>query len=267
MSDLPQPIPEQHRSRRPGLRLTAKEAVALVSPSPRLSVSQIPAGIPRGDGHTVLVPPGLFRGDPFTAQVRGCLDDLGYATHGWGLGVNFGPTRQLLHGSADMVTRLAAQHGPISIVGFSMGGMFARWLALEMPGHVRQIITVCSPNREPNRNFWLPLEPLFGLWPGVEPAKLAARIAQRIPVPGTFLFSREDGLVNWTACVDPTAGPDDNIEVTGPHVLIARNPLILSVVAQRLGRPPLQPDGKPRWSISTLSGNAPAHDSRAILSP
>jgi hypothetical protein len=238
MSEMAPPDLERHQSRRPPLRLTAMEAVALISPSPRLSLSQLPADIPRGDGHTVLVLPALFRGDPYAATVRGCLTELGYDTHGWNLGVNVGPTKRLLDGAADLLIKLADQHGPVSIVGFSMGGLFARWLALQMPVRVRQIITVCRPIREPARNFWLPLEPIFGLWPGADVHKLAEQIGEHLSVPGTFLFSRNDGLVNGTACIDASADPENNIEIPGPHVLIASNPQVMTIVAERLARSP-----------------------------
>src|SRR5208337_3252561 len=127
-------------------------------------------------------------------------------------------------GAADRLIKLSDDHGPLSIVGFSMGGLFARWLSLRLPDRVRQVITVCSPIHQPARNFWLPLGPFLGLWPGVDLAKLADEIGQPLPVPGAFLFSRDDGLVNYAACRDAHATPEDNIEISGPHVLIARNP-------------------------------------------
>jgi pimeloyl-ACP methyl ester carboxylesterase len=117
-----------------------------------------------------------------------------------------------------------------------MGGLFARWLSLRMPERVRQVITVCSPIHQPARNFWLPLNPFLGLWPGVDLPKLADDIGRPLPVPGTFLFSCDDGLVNCDACRDAHAAPEDNIEISGPHVVIARNPQVLLIVAQRLAR-------------------------------
>ena len=148
--------------------------------------------------------------------------------------MNIGPTRRLLDGAAERVVKLSDRHGRLSLVGFSMGGLFARWLSLHMPERIRQVITVCSPIHQPARNFWLPLQPFLGLWPGVDLSRLTEEIAQPLPVPGTFLFSRDDGLVNYTACRDLHAAPDDNIEIAGPHVLIARNPQVLTILAHRL---------------------------------
>jgi hypothetical protein len=223
-------------SRRPPTRRTAAEVVALISPVAKPPIESLLAGIPRGNGHAVLVLPALLRSDAYTAYMRQFLTTIGYATHGWNLGVNIGPTRRLLHGAADRLVELSDQHGRLSLVGFSMGGLFARWLSLRMPGRVRQVITVCTPIHQPARNFWLPLDPSLGLWPGVDLPKLAEEIAQPLPVPGTFLFSRDDGLVNCAACRDAHAVPEDNIEIGGPHVLIAQNPQVLTIVAHRLAR-------------------------------
>jgi hypothetical protein len=229
--------PADRTPHRPNLRLTAAEAMALVSRAPRLPLDQIVAAAPEGDGHSVLVMPALLCGDLYTANVRRFLTALGYSAHGWNLGVNIGPIKRLLDGATDCLIDLSDEHGPVSLVGFSMGGLFARWLALRMPDRVRQAITVCSPIHEPARNFWLPLDRFVGLWPGVDLHKLIEEVAEPLPVGGTFLFSRDDGLVNPAACWDASVPPDDNIEISGPHVLIARNPQVMSVLAERLARP------------------------------
>jgi pimeloyl-ACP methyl ester carboxylesterase len=212
------------------------EAVALFDHPAMPSMDSMVAGAPRGDSHAVLVLPALCRGDPYTAGMRRLLTALGYTPYGWTLGVNIGPTRRSLAGVADRLATLSDRHGPVSLVGFSMGGLFARWLSLRTPDRVRQVVTVCSPMHEPARNFWLPLDPLLDLWPGIDVRALAEEIAQPLPVPGTFLFSRDDGLVNPDACWDPHAQPADNIEIDGPHVLIARNPKVWEIVAERLAR-------------------------------
>jgi alpha/beta hydrolase fold len=213
------------RSRRPSLRLTVAEAVALIRPATRFPLDQIAAKAPKGDGHAVLVLPALICGDRYTAHVRDFLTIIGYSVHGWNLG-----------GATDRLIDLSDEHGPVSIIGFSMGGMFARWLALRMPDRVRQVITICSPIHEPARNFWLPLHPFLGLWPDVDLHKLIEEVAQPIPVGGTFLFSRDDGLVNYAACWDASVPPEDNIEITGRHVLIAQNPQVMTILAERLAR-------------------------------
>lgn len=230
-------------SRRPPLRLTLAEGIALIWPAPKPDLASLLATAPRGDGHSVLVLPALARGDPYTARFRGFLSSLGYAVHGWNLGINVGPTRRLLDGAADRLLALCRTSGPVSIVGFSLGGLFARWLALRSPEQVRQVISVCSPIHEPARNFWLPLQPALGLWRGHDLRSLAEEVARPLPVPRTVLYSRSDGLVSWPSCLD-TACPEDCIEIAGPHVLIAGNAQVMGVVAERLARATLSADGR-----------------------
>ena len=211
------------------------EASALATRYFSGSFDQVSQTAPRGDGHTVLVLPAWCRGDAFTADVRRCLIKLGYNAVGWDLGVNWGPTRRLRDRALARLISLSGR-GPISIVGYSMGGLFARWLALQRPDLVRDVITVCSPIHDPAQSFWMPVEPFFRLWSARDIAKLAEDIEQPLTVPATVLYSRDDGLVYYAACIDRLAGAENNIEVTGPHVLIASNPQIMAIVAQRLAR-------------------------------
>ena len=222
-------------ARRPDLRRTLGEVSALLTRYFHAPFDQVSKTAPRGDGHTVLVLPAWCRGDAFTVNVRRCLVELGYNAVGWDLGVNWGPTQRLRDGALARLISLA-DRGPISIVGYSMGGLFARWLALQRPDLVRGIITVCSPIHDPAQSFWMPIKPFFRFWSGSDIAKLADDIEQSLGIPATILYSRDDGLVHYAACIDRFAGAANNIEVTGPHVLIASNPQIMAIVAQRLAR-------------------------------
>jgi pimeloyl-ACP methyl ester carboxylesterase len=222
-------------SQRPPLRQTLSEAIALVRRVTKPASDTLAQEEPAGDGHAVLVLPALLRGDGYTTSVRQFLTAIGYAAFGWELGVNIGPVKRLLDGASDRLIALSDRHGPISLVGFSMGGLFARWLSLHLPERVRQVITVCSPIYEPAKNFWLPVDSLIRLWPDVDLEGLAQEIARPLDVPGTFLFSPDNGIVNCAACRDAAAG-EDNIEISGPHVLIAQSPEVMAIVACRLAR-------------------------------
>jgi hypothetical protein len=225
-----------YQPRRPPLRQTLAEAVALLSPTPTLEIDRLVAQAPRGDGHAVLVLPALLRGDRYTEQAREFLAEIGYVPYGWQLGINIGPAKRLLDGSLERLRLIAEKHGPVSLVGFSLGGLFARWLSLQSPQHVRDVITLCSPIHDAAGSFWLPLKPFLNMWPDMDVAALAGEIAQPLPVPLTCVVSREDGIVHWTSCCDHEAPPADVIEITGPHALIARSPTVLSIVAERLAR-------------------------------
>ena len=217
------------------MRLTANEAMALFMPSPRIPMAALVDAAPSGDGHGVLVLPGLGHSDSYTATVREFLNTIGYNAQGWGLGLNFGPTQHLIDGAIERLVALSDRYGPLSVVGFSMGGLFARLLALRMPERVRRIVTVCSPIHEPARSFWLPMEHAMGLWGGAELDRMADEIRHPMPVPSTSLYSRDDGIVNWAACIDSSATAEA-IEISGPHVSIAQNAEVLAILGKTLAR-------------------------------
>jgi hypothetical protein len=86
--------------------------------------------LPRGDGHPVIVYPGLGATDITTAPLRGFLQDLGYSAYPWKQGFNFGPRRGVLDAVREHVQRIAARHDDqVSLIGWSLGGLYAREMA------------------------------------------------------------------------------------------------------------------------------------------
>lgn len=225
--------PAGYRPRRPPLSRTLAEAAAMPVRSRREpGVDALAARMPRGSG-PVLVMPASLRGDTQTEGIRQFLQELGYAPFGWELGVNLGPLPRVVTELPRRLAALAEQHGPVHVVGFSMGGLFARWLAVRAPARVRSVITVCSPFRAPTESVFLPLEPLMATWWGDEVTALAEEVERPLSGPATFIYSRDDGIVSWESCCDATR-PDDNIETHGPHVSIAQNLDVFRIVAERL---------------------------------
>src|SRR5258708_20863274 len=109
------------RPARPSLRRTAAEFVALLLPStlPEFE-STAPQDPAHGECHAALVLPPIFRGDGHTLYVRGFPAGLGYATYGWNLGINVGPTARLISGVAQSFARLSIEHGSLTVVGSSI---------------------------------------------------------------------------------------------------------------------------------------------------
>jgi pimeloyl-ACP methyl ester carboxylesterase len=193
-----------------------------------------PAAMPRGGGEIVLIVPAFLVGDSYSAPLRKFLAACGYRACGWGLGVNWGPTPALMAGLRRRFAELRAeQGGPITLIGISLGGLMARYLAYEFPQDVRQVITLASPYNLPTLST---LEPLVRLCaPFYSAAIEIGRLAEPLPVPAAALFTREDAVVAWESCID---GQEScaAIDVGGPHILICRNPKALAAVAQQLAK-------------------------------
>src|SRR5574337_89916 len=186
-----------------------------------------------GDGHPVLVLPGLLAGDGSTRPLRCILRRLGYQVHAWHLGRNLGPTDAVLTGMAHRLEELHTRHGAaVSLIGWSLGGIYARGLARRYPSLVRQVITLGSPFR-PVRASVTRLAQT-----GRESAELAPEYgASTLPVPATSIYSRYDGVVAWRACLEESSASAENIAVIGSHLGLGHNPAVIWAIADRLAQP------------------------------
>lgn len=202
-----------------------------------------------GDRHPVLVLPGLLASDASTAVLRRWLTRLEYQVVGWDLGRNLGPTQAVVDGLPTLLERLADRHGqPVSLVGWSLGGIFARKLALRRPDLVRQVITLGSPfgaveyesAGTPGERMYQRLAHLH-----VTDRIYAPNEATRgvLPVPSSSVYSHWDGIVDWRACVQPVGPTSENIPVRASHLGIGHHPAVLWIVADRLAQP--QDDWRP----------------------
>jgi pimeloyl-ACP methyl ester carboxylesterase len=167
--------------------------------------------------------------------MRATLRQIGYRSFGWGLGINVGPTPRILAGMEQRLLGLHAEYGPLIVVGFSLGGVFARLLAHLHPDKVSQVMTVCSPFRRTLDSAFLPLRPLLPVWRTQGLPALEAKVAGKLPVPGTFIYTRNDGIVAWESCIEPTQ-PEDCFEISGMHMTITRDPEVVEIIARRLVR-------------------------------
>lgn len=165
-------------------------------------------GLPHGDGHAVVVLPGFSADDLTTAPLRRALKRLGYAVHGWKQGRNLGMRSGVRLALANQLLCLNARHhGPVSLIGWSLGGVFARELARHQPERVRHVYTLGSPiNGNPEANN---MQSLFRLANRNRPVKTDwdafNKRRQAPPVPCTALYSRQDGIVAWRCCIEDAA--------------------------------------------------------------
>ncbi len=198
---------------------------------------------PRGDGHPVMVIPGFMGTDTSTAVLRTYLQTLGYEVYPWALGRNFGPRGDIEHRMVERANHLSARHGrKISLVGWSLGGIFARQIARDIPDAIRQVITMGSPfgsagEGGTNKEIAELYEMLSGDTIGHAPEHLRAVHRSRPPVPCTAIYSKTDGVAVWQVCTEEEGPDTDNIEVFGSHTGLGFNPFVLYAVADRLAQP------------------------------
>lgn len=194
-------------------------------------------GLPQGDGHSVVVLPGFGADDLITLPLRHALKRLGYTVYGWGQGRNLGMHHAVRLALSNQLLRLNDQHqGPVSLIGWSLGGVFAREMARHQPELVRHVYTLGSPiNGNPDANN---MQSLFRLANRGRPVKTDwdafNKRRQPPPVPCTALYSKQDGIVAWPCCIEDAAANTENIEVGGSHFGLVFNLRVLQVLATHL---------------------------------
>ena len=193
----------------------------------------------RGDGHPVFVLPGLIQSDMSTRPLRTFLAHHGYQTYGWELGRNYGRRDGVEERMLERLRALRKQHGrKVSLIGWSLGGVYARELAKQAPEDVRLVITLGSPftGNPKATNAWR----LYELTSGhrVDDA-LSHRLDSRSapPVPVTAIYSRTDGVVAWQCCREEPGPFRENIEVHGSHCGLGHHPAAAYAIADRLAQP------------------------------
>ena len=229
--------PAKGRLRPPGLGLLLAEARGIFEFNTSLLLSPLLMCAPIGDGHPVLTLPGFLASDLSMAPMRRYLKELGYDTHAWRMGRNTGGVSRMQSALLDRLKEIHAEAGrKISVVGWSLGGIYARHLALQAPDMVRCVVTLGSPFADDVRatNATRLYEALSGETIE-ETSGLQQAIAGDLPVPVTSIYSKSDGIVNWRTCVLRPSDTAENIEVRfASHVGLGVNAAALWALADRL---------------------------------
>lgn len=225
--------------RPPGLGLLLAEIRGIFEFNASLLMSPLLLRAPKGDGHPVLALPGFLASDLSMAPMRRYLSELGYDVHAWRMGRNLGGVSRV---RAELRERLAEIHAgsgrKVSIVGWSLGGVYARDLALHAPDMVRYVVTLGSPFANDVRatNATRLYEAISGETVGDDPEVVKA-LSGDLPVPTTSILSRADGVVNWQTCLLRPSTTAENVEVyLASHVGLGVNPAVLWAVADRLAQ-------------------------------
>ncbi len=210
--------------------------------------------LPRGDGHAVIVFPGFMASDRSTAPMRKLLDELGYQAHGWNAGRNVTLDQALEKHLFKLLDRVHKETGKkVSLVGWSLGGLYARELAKVASEKVRCVITLGSPisGRSEDSNASRLFESIHGS--SRRPKGHGDSLNRPPPVPTTSIYSRTDGIVHWKGSVQkqhafPAQQQTENIELPASHLGLGVNVLAMLAIADRL----IQPEGE--WTKFSTHG-------------
>ncbi len=190
------------------------------------------------DGHPVFVIPGFLSTEKSTLYLRQFLSKKGYNVYDWGLGRNLGKIKDLdiLLERIDEIYESTGK--PISLIGWSLGGIFARQIGKQRTTKVRQVITLGSPFSgitEPNNIAWA----YRFLNKGKKVEHIDPEFLENVPlpaqVPTTAVYTKEDGVVSWKHCIEKHESKfHQNVQVHGSHIGLGVNPSVLSIISDRL---------------------------------
>jgi pimeloyl-ACP methyl ester carboxylesterase len=171
--------------------------------------------------------------------MRRYLKELGYDAYTWNMGRNVGGMARMREGLRDRLAEIHAATGrKVSIVGWSLGGVYARDLALQAPDMVRYVVTLGSPFANDVRaTNATRLYEALSREPVEDVSELRKAIAGDLPVPTSSIYSRSDGIVNWRTCILRPSETAENIEVhLASHTGMGVNAAALWAVADRLAQ-------------------------------
>jgi hypothetical protein len=227
------------RLRPPGVGLLLAEARGIFEFNASVFLLPLLMRAPKGDGHPVLTLPGFLASDLSMVPMRRYLNEMGYDCYAWRMGRNIGGVSRIRAALRERLAEIHAATGrKVSIIGWSLGGVYARDLALQLPHMVRYVVSLGSPFANDVRatNATRLYEALTG--ETVEDnSELRLAIAGDLPVPTTSIYSRADGIVNWRTCLLCQSETAENIEIhLASHIGLGVNPAALWAVADRLAQ-------------------------------
>lgn len=250
----------------PNLAYLIAEARAPLEAAALLPTWPLLLRAPRGDGHHVVAIPPFGAGDAFTAVLRRYLGQLGYRMHPWSRNEILALHRLSTVAIKRMQEIAEVAGGAVSLIGHSLGGIYAREIARAAPEHVRRVVTVGSPFGGDLKSnvVWPMYESITGTRIKSIPKQMLDRMNDPLPVPSTAIYSRTDGVVAWHSCIDEEAPEAENVHVPGSHVGLLHNPAALYVIADRLAQPAgtHEPFRPPLW-LRAFAGQGPWRRTRS----
>lgn len=202
----------------------------------RISEDDLAARYP-GDGRTILVLPGMFTSDKRTAMLRRVLTKAGYDTHGWALGAHWPGGVEILNQIDARVDAIRPVSGaPVTLIGWSLGGLVAREYAKFAPEKSAAVITLGSPfsgNPRDNR-AWRMWE--WAARRKIEDNPLGQALGVKPPVPTLAIWSPRDGVISPHSARGEAGERDMERAVTCGHFAMASSPSSLEAVLSHLAQ-------------------------------
>jgi len=210
-----------------------------------------------GNRKSIMLIPGFMAGDTSLAPLAGLCRWLGHKTFFTGIKSNSDCPRETARLLELHLKRIHEDEGRVTVIGQSLGGVYARELAARRPELVESIITLGSPVRMTEDSA----SPLL-VKMAIQVARLrkledgcltsscpcGMRMSERVPdqVPTTVVYSKTDGVVHWSSCIDQSGANNvENIEVLSSHCGMGVNTDVLKIVADRLAQAPRQSATRP----------------------
>jgi hypothetical protein len=197
---------------------------------------------PKGDGHSVIIFPGLGGSDGSTQFMRNFLTGIGYDVHPWGLGRNLGPRKGIEKLTTDIEKKVREisennNNTKVSLIGWSLGGIYARELSKACPKLVRQVITLGTPFKNSHATNATKLYEMLSKDKSHCDPNIIEGIARRPKVPFTSIYSKSDGVVSWECSIEDETDISENIEIPGAsHLGLGHNPMSMHIIANRLSQ-------------------------------
>jgi len=225
--------------KKPSLFLLALESRVGLEIAAHLAFTPYYKTLPSGNGRTVLVIPGFGSNDSGTALLRQFLKRKNYHAVGWGLGTNNGSSKRIREALFNMVANLHnSSDEKVTIIGWSLGGLYARELGRKFPDHVHSVITLGTPfTGDPDANNVSRIVNFFSKKtevPKVTSTDAFREKSKPLPVPSTAIFSKTDGIVAWQCSLEQEAVNTQNIAVISSHLGLPFNPLVMRAIAKTL---------------------------------
>jgi pimeloyl-ACP methyl ester carboxylesterase len=221
----------------PSRRLLLLEPTGLIDIPALFAAAPFLLTATRGRKHGVIVLPGMGADDNSTFPIRRYLSHLGYDAHGWKRGRNMRSPGADVAAVIEQIQTLREKTGlPVTLIGWSRGGVMAREIARRVPDNVRMVITLGSPFADLTANNVSVIMKFLTGRDAPTPPLQFRDFAKPIPVPATAIYTRADGIVAWRACLEQEGPHAENIEVRSTHIGLGFHAPALWAIADRLAQ-------------------------------